>query len=69
MTRVFTIFTILMSAAMLAQQPIEKTIGEFNELKVYDLIEVKMIKSKEDKVLISGENSEQVLVNNKKRYA
>ncbi|MBJ6368436.1 head GIN domain-containing protein [Snuella sedimenti] len=65
MTRVFTIFTILMSAVMLAQQPIEKTIGEFKELKVYDLIEVKMIKSKEDKVIISGQNSEYVLVNNK----
>jgi hypothetical protein len=48
-----------------AQKPVEKTIGEFTELKVYDLIEVEMIKSNENKVIISGKNSQDVLVNNK----
>jgi len=48
-----------------AQKPVEKTIGEFTELKVYDLIEVEMIKSNENKVIISGKNNQNVLVNNK----
>jgi hypothetical protein len=50
---------------MHSQNPIEKTIGEFTELKVYDLIEVELIKSNENKVIISGKNNTDVLVNNK----
>lgn len=57
---VFFITTIV-----LAQEPIEKTVGEFSELKVYDLIEVELIKSRENKVVITGENIDDVLVNNK----
>lgn len=55
----------LVSYCVVAQNPIEKTIGEFSELKVYDLINVELIKSNENKVIISGENNEEVLVNNK----
>jgi len=44
---------------------IEKTIGEFSTVKVYDLIEVKMIKSDVDKVVISGKNKNDVKVVNK----
>ena len=35
------------------------------ELKVFDLIEVEMIKSNENKVTISGKNNKEVVVNNK----
>lgn len=49
-----------------AQSPIEKTVGEFKELKVYDLIEVKLIKSTENKLNITGRNSSSVEVVNKK---
>ncbi len=65
MKQLFTVLTILMSLTLSAQKPIEKTIGEFTELKVYDLIHVELIKSNENKVIISGKNSEDVLVNNK----
>lgn len=65
MKRLFTLFTIFMSLSLSAQKPIEKTIGEFTELKVYDLIQVELVKSNENKVVISGENTEDVLVNNK----
>ena len=48
-----------------AQKPIEKTVGEFSTLKVYDLIQVELIKSNENKIVISGNNKNDVVVNNK----
>ena len=48
-----------------AQDALEKSIGEFSEVKVYDLINLKMIKSKENKVFISGKNRKDVEVINK----
>jgi hypothetical protein len=48
-----------------AQGKIEKSLGEFHELKVYDLIEVNLVKSNENKINISGENTEDVVVVNK----
>ena len=48
-----------------AQKPISKTVGEFTELKVYDLINVELFKSEENKVEISGENAEKVVIINK----
>lgn len=44
---------------------IEKTIGEFSEVKVFDLINVTMIKSSENKVVINGNNRRDVQVINK----
>jgi hypothetical protein len=65
MKRLLVSLTFLISIVLTAQNPIKKSIGEFNELKVYDLIEVELVKSKENKVLITGENASDVLVNNK----
>ena len=65
MKRIIVIFTILISTLAIAQKPIEKTIGEFRELKVYDLIEVELIKADKDKVVITGKNADEVLLNNK----
>lgn len=45
-----------------AQESIEKSIDEFSTVKVYDLIELKMIKSNENKVVISGKNRKDVEV-------
>lgn len=48
-----------------AQDTIEKTTGEFSTVKVYDLINLKMIKSDENKVVIAGDNKEDVqIINN-----
>lgn len=60
-----SILVLLISFNAIAQNPIEKTVGEFSELKVYDLIEVELIKSDTDKVVISGKNKNDVVVNNK----
>ena len=59
------LIVLCITTVCLGQNPIEKTIGEFNELKVYDLIEVELIKSETDKITISGRNAGDVLVNNK----
>ncbi len=56
---------ILITLTITAQKPISKTVGEFTELKVYDLINVEMIKSKENKVEISGKNASEVVIINK----
>ena len=54
-----------MGYVLSAQSQIEKTVGEFNELKVYDLIEVKLIKSTENKISITGKNANDVVVVNR----
>ena len=63
------LLVILLSINISAQQTIEKTVGEFKTLKVFDLINVKMKKSDENKVIISGKNRKDVQVINKKRKA
>ncbi len=65
MKRLFTIFTCIFALILTAQKPIEKQIGEFHELKVYDLIEVELIKSTAYKIVISGENKQNLSINNK----
>lgn len=56
---------LFITTTLFAQQPIEKTVGEFSELKVYDLIQVELIKSNKNKVIITGDNNEDVIINNK----
>lgn len=65
MKRILTVLTILIASIAIAQNSIEKTIGEFTVLKVYDLIEVKLVKSNENKIVISGKNTKDVVVINK----
>jgi len=65
MKNTLTLFAILLASVVTGQNTIEKTIGEFQKLKVYDLIEVQLVKSKENKVVISGHNADDVVVINK----
>ncbi|MFH6767326.1 head GIN domain-containing protein [Gaetbulibacter aquiaggeris] len=65
MKRLLTLLVFVYAVSLSAQNSIEKTIGEFTELKVFDLIEVEMIKSNENKITISGKNNKDVVVNNK----
>lgn len=59
------LLSLFFSTLAMAQNPIEKTIGEFSELKVYDLIEVELIKSNENKVTILGDNANSVIISNR----
>lgn len=65
MKRLITALAILITSVGITQNDIEKTIGEFTELKVYDLIEVTLVKSDENKLVISGINTEDLVVINK----
>lgn len=47
------------------QAQIEKRLGEFHELKVYDLIDVKLLKSDENKIVLTGKNTQDVVIVNK----
>ena len=60
------ILALLCIAGLLnAQAQIEKSLGEFHELKVYDLIDVKLIKSNENKIVLTGKNTQDVVIVNK----
>lgn len=65
MKKLVLILSLVFSITLFAQDTIEKTIGEFTTVKVYDLINLNMIQSKENKVIISGKNRKDVEVVNK----
>ncbi len=65
MKRLILILALTVSVVSNAQETVEKTIGEFTTVKVYDLINLKMIKSDINKVVISGKNRKDVGVVNK----
>ena len=46
----------LFSIAAFAQDIIDREVGDFNQIKVYDLIEVNLIESDENRIFIKGEN-------------
>ncbi|MBD3890595.1 MAG: hypothetical protein ACI9NI_000616 [Olleya marilimosa] len=54
--------TVLFLATTLvfAQNPKNKNVGDFNEVKVFDLIKVSLVKSDENKVMITGEDVDDV---------
>lgn len=56
---------ILVTTITLAQNPREVKIGEFNTIKVYDLITVNLVKSTENKIIISGRDAGDVELVNK----
>lgn len=64
MKKIALLLALSLTTSIMAQTR-EKTVGEFSTLKVFDLIEVKMIKSDIDKVVISGKNADAVKVVNK----
>lgn len=65
MRKTILVLALLVSVFAFSQNDYEKTVGEFSTLKVYDLIEVKMVKSNKNKVVIHGKNKEQVKIVNK----
>jgi len=62
---IITVIALCISAITFAQNPIEKNVGDFTEVKVYDRIVVNLVKSDENKVIISGEDASQVNIVNK----
>jgi len=60
-----TLILLCIAAISFAQNPITKNVGDFTEVKVFDRMVVNLVKSKENKVVISGEDASQVQVINK----
>jgi hypothetical protein len=65
MKKISLLFLFIVGFTLNAQETIEKSVGVFKTVKVYDLINLKMIKSSENKVIISGKNRSDVEVINK----
>lgn len=65
MKNILTILLLITSSILFAQSGIIKDVGEFTEVKVFDLINVIMIKSDKNQVIIEGRNRRNVEVLNK----
>ncbi len=64
MKLITTLCLTIISLSAFSQRTITKEVGEFDTLKVYDLMEVNLIQSNENKVVIKGEKTYEVLVIN-----
>ena len=65
MKRYITIAVLFLTTVVMAQNPITKDVGEFSEVKVFDLINVTMIKSDKNQVTIAGKNKTEKVVSPK----
>ncbi len=65
MKKLITLGLVFVALTSFAQRTIDKEVGDFNEIKVFDLIEVNLIQSDENRVLIKGSNVDDIkIVNN-----
>lgn len=55
-------FVLCIAITLTAQNPLDQKVSDFNEVKVYDLIEVNLVKSNENKVVITGDDVSDVEV-------
>ncbi|MBA4746190.1 MAG: DUF2807 domain-containing protein [Muricauda sp.] len=65
MKKMYTLSLLLLPLAMFSQRIIDKEVGEFNKIKVFDLIEVNLIQSDENKIMIKGWNVDDIKWTNK----
>lgn len=56
MKNILTLCLFFITLNAVSQRTIDKEVGEFNKIKVFDLIEVNLIKSDENRILIKGDN-------------
>ena len=59
------IVLFIVCTQLFSQTATTKTLGEFTELKVYDLINTELIKASENKIVVSGTNSENISITQK----
>ena len=64
MNKIIFIFALFISLITTAQTTVTKSLGDFNIIKVYNGIEVELIKSTEQRIEISGDKSEKVKIKN-----
>lgn len=64
MKKYISLFLLCCSLSVFAQTTITKNLGDYTTLKVYNGIELELIKSTESKLVITGNKSEMVTVKN-----
>ncbi len=64
MRSILSIAFFLITTLLFSQNIATKEVGDFSELKVFDLMEVNLIQSDENKVVIKGDHSQDVKVIN-----
>ncbi|MDF0708038.1 head GIN domain-containing protein [Flagellimonas okinawensis] len=65
MKKIYTLSLLLLPLFMFSQRIIDTEVGEFNKIKVFDLIEVNLIQSDENKIMIKGWNVDDIKWSNK----
>ncbi|WP_452221632.1 head GIN domain-containing protein [Lacinutrix salivirga] len=65
MKTLITTLVLFLTITLTAQHPLEKNVGNFNEVKVFDLIKISLVKSDVNKVIITGDDVDDVEVVNK----
>lgn len=65
MKKIYTLSFLLLPLIMFSQRIIDTEVGEFNKIKVFDLIEVNLIQSDENKIMIKGWNVDDIKWTNK----
>lgn len=66
MKTMITLCLAIVTLSALAQRTIDTEVGDFNQIKVFDLIEVNMIQSNENRIVIKGRNTNNITWTNKK---
>ncbi|WP_420602651.1 head GIN domain-containing protein [Flagellimonas sp.] len=61
MKKLFTLGLIFFSTTIFSQRMIDTEVGEFSKIKVFDLIEVNLIQSDEDRIVIKGRNVDDII--------
>ena len=65
MKKIFFLSFFLTTFLVSAQTTITKNLGDFSKVKVYNGIDVELIKSTDSKVIITGEKAEKVIIKTK----
>ncbi|MFD2099386.1 head GIN domain-containing protein [Flagellimonas iocasae] len=65
MRKIYTLCLLLMPMVFFAQRMIDTEVGHFDKIKVFDLIEVNLIQSDENRITIKGWNVDDIIWTNK----
>ncbi len=65
MKKLILLSTLVFTSVLFSQNPMTKNVGDFDVVKVFDLIEVNLIKSDQNKVVVTGKDVEDVQIINK----
>ncbi len=65
MKSITTFCFVLFTLAMVGQRTVDREVGDFDKIKVFDLIEVNLIQSDENRIIVKGRNTDDIKWTNK----